>query len=79
MSRLTVITERLENGLQVINQISKILVNNLALEGGDPAPQLDTLDTDALLNAVNLISTQAHDDLCELMNDFPPEAIRWLQ
>lgn len=70
MNRLEAITDRLETSLLVINQFSKILVNNNALDGCDPAPQLDASDTEALLNAVNLISDRAFEDLCELMNDY---------
>ena len=68
MSRETLLPDRLENSLLTINQLSKILINNEALRGGEPEPQLDHLDVDALMRAVLLISGQAHDDFCEIMN-----------
>lgn len=74
MSRLSVLANRLESGVLVINRISKILTDNLSREGSRPEPQLDILDSDALLRAVELISTQAYDDFCELMNDYVPAA-----
>lgn len=68
MSRETLLPDRLENALLTINQLSKILINNEALRGGEPQPQLDHLDVDAVMRAVLLISVQAHDDFCEIMN-----------
>ncbi|MBJ2263702.1 hypothetical protein [Pseudomonas sp. MF6787] len=68
MSRKTILPDRLENALLTINQLSKILINNEALRGSEPKPQLDHLDVDAVMRAVLLISGQAHDDFCEIMN-----------
>ncbi len=68
MSRETLLPDRLENALLTINQLSKILINNEALRGSEPEPQLDHLDVDAVMRAVLLISSHAHDDLCEIMN-----------
>lgn len=68
MSRETLLPDRLENSLLTINQLSKILIGNEALRGSDPKPQLDHLDVDAVMRAVLLISAQAHDDFCEIMN-----------
>lgn len=68
MSRETMIPDRLENALLTINQLSKILIHNEALRGSEPEPQLEFLDVDALMRAVLLISAQAHDDFCEVMN-----------
>ena len=68
MSRKTVLPDRLESALLTISQMSKILINNEALRGSEPEPQLDHLDVDAVMRAVLLISAQAHDDFCEIMN-----------
>ncbi|MEX2902475.1 hypothetical protein AB3967_14180 [Pseudomonas rhodesiae] len=68
MSRVTLLPDRLESALLTINQLSKILINNEALRGSDPEPQLEHLDVDAVMRAVLLISAQAHDDFCEVMN-----------
>jgi hypothetical protein len=68
MSRKTVLTDRLESALLTISQLSKMLINNEALRGSEPEPQLDHLDVDAVMRAVLLISGQAHDDFCEIMN-----------
>ncbi|NWC56550.1 hypothetical protein [Pseudomonas veronii] len=68
MSRKTVLPDRLESALLTISQLSKILINNEALRGSEPKPQLDHLDVDAVMRAVLLISGQAHDDFCEIMN-----------
>ena len=68
MSRETLLPDRLENALLTINQLSKILINNEALRGSDVDPQLNHLDVDAVMRAVLLISVQAHDDFCEMMN-----------
>lgn len=68
MSRKTVLPDRLESALLTISQLSKILINNEALRGSEPEPQLDHLDVDAVMRAVLLISGQAHDDFCEIMN-----------
>lgn len=68
MSRETLLPDRLENALITINQLSKILINNEALRGSEPEPQLEQLDVDAVMRAVLLISGQAHDDFCEIMN-----------
>ncbi|MBI6911677.1 hypothetical protein [Pseudomonas palleroniana] len=68
MSRETLLPDRLENALLTINQLSKILISNEAFRGSDPEPQLDHLDVDAVMRAVLLISVQAHDDFCEIMN-----------
>ncbi|MDF3197579.1 hypothetical protein P3C29_02740 [Pseudomonas sp. 1912-s] len=68
MSRKTVLSDRLENALLTISQLSKILINNEALRGSEPEPQLDHLGVDAVIRAVLLISGQAHDDFCEIMN-----------
>lgn len=68
MSRKTVLPDRLESALITISQLSKILINNEALRGSEPKPQLDHLDVDAVMRAVLLISGQAHDDFCEIMN-----------
>lgn len=68
MSRETLLPDRLENSLLTINQLSKILINNEALRDSDPEPQLDHLDVDAVMRAVLLISSQAHNDFCEIMN-----------
>lgn len=68
MSRKTILPDRLENALLTINQLSKTLINNEALRGSEPKPQLDHLDVDAVMRAVLLISGQAHDDFCEIMN-----------
>lgn len=68
MSRETLLPDRLENSLLTINQLSKILINNEALRGSEQEPQLDHLDVDAVMRAVLLISGQAHDDFCEIMN-----------
>ncbi|WP_262377410.1 hypothetical protein [Pseudomonas veronii] len=55
MSRETLLPDRLENSLLTINQLSKILINNEALRGSEPKPQLDHLDVDAVnLNAKGL-------------------------
>lgn len=68
MSRETLLPDRLENALLTVNQLSKILINNEALRGSEPEPQLGHLDIDAVMRAVLLISAQAHDDFCEIMN-----------
>ena len=68
MSRKTFLPDRLESALLTISQLSKILINNEALRGSEPEPQLDHLDVDAVMRAVLLISDQAHDDFCEIMN-----------
>ena len=68
MSRKTVLPDRLESALLTISQLSKILINNEALRGSEPESQLDHLDVDAVMRAVLLISGQAHDDFCEIMN-----------
>ena len=68
MSRKIVLPDRLESALLTISQLSKILINNEALCGSEPKPQLDHLDVDAVMRAVLLISGQAHDDFCEIMN-----------
>ena len=68
MSRKTVLPDRLESALLTISQLSKILINNEALRGSEPEPKLDQLDVDAVMRAVLLISGQAHDDFCEIMN-----------
>lgn len=72
MSRETILPDRLESALLTIIQLSKILINNEALRGSEPEPQLDHLDVDAIMRAVLLISGQAHDDFCEIMNSAEP-------
>lgn len=68
MSRKTVLEDRLEASLITIESLAKILINNEGLRGSDQPPQLDSLDVDAVMRAVLLISGRAHDDFCELMN-----------
>ncbi|AJO76472.1 hypothetical protein [Pseudomonas sp. MRSN 12121] len=68
MTRQSLLPDRLEDALTTINQLSKILINNEALHDSDVSPQLDRLDVDAVMRAVLLISAQAHDDFCEIMN-----------
>lgn len=68
MSRETILEDRLETSLITIEGLAKILINNEGLRGSDQPPQLDSLDVDAVMRAVLLISGRAHDDFCEVMN-----------
>ncbi|MBC2655069.1 hypothetical protein H7A76_06415 [Pseudomonas sp. MSSRFD41] len=68
MSREAILEDRLETSLITIESLAKILINNEALRGSDQPPQLDSLDVDAVMRAVLLISGRAHDDFCEVMN-----------
>lgn len=68
MSREAILEDRLEASLITIESLAKILINNEALRGSDQPPQLDSLDVDAVMRAVLLISGRAHEDFCEVMN-----------
>lgn len=68
MSREAILEDRLETSLITIESLAKILINNEALRGSDQPPQLDSLDVDAVMRAVLLISGRAHEDFCEVMN-----------
>lgn len=68
MSRETMLEDRLETSLITIESLARILINNEGLRGSDQPPQLDSLDVDAVMRAVLLISGRAHDDFCEVMN-----------
>lgn len=72
MSRQNLITDRVENALLVINELSKIVVSNMGRSGSDPEPQLSESDNDAILRAVTMLSAMAHNDYCELLNEFMP-------
>lgn len=79
MSRYDVITNRIESALLVINQLSKMAVNHIARKDCDQDARLTHLDEDAILSAVTLISTMAHDDYCELMNMPQPSLVGGVQ
>ncbi|SEI23639.1 hypothetical protein [Pseudomonas asplenii] len=68
MSRETLIPDRLESALTTISGLSKIVIDNEGFKGSDGMPQLDSIDVDAVMRAILLISAQAHDDFCEIMN-----------
>ncbi|WMN19245.1 hypothetical protein QL104_07510 [Pseudomonas piscis] len=68
MTREAMLEDRLETSLITIESLAKILINNQGLCGSDQPPQLDSLDVDAVMRAVLLISGRAHDDFCEVMN-----------
>lgn len=59
---------RVENAALVVSRLAKIALNNEAMRGSDPAPQLDEADIEAILHGIVLISDQLHKDFCEVMN-----------
>ncbi|URD41464.1 hypothetical protein M6G63_18745 [Pseudomonas sp. BYT-5] len=64
----TTLPDQVENAVLVVNRLAKIALNNEALRGSDPAPQLDEADIEAILHGIVLISDQLHKGFCEVMN-----------
>ncbi|WP_432755280.1 hypothetical protein [Pseudomonas sp. WMBT8] len=51
-----------------INQLAKVLTNNLGHNGcADPA-QIDIHGEDAIFSAITFLSELAHNDLCDFLN-----------
>lgn len=68
MNLETTLPDRVENAVLVVSRLAKIALNNEALRGSDPEPQLDEGGIEAILHGVVLISDQIHNDFCEVMN-----------
>lgn len=68
MSMETTLPDRVENAVLVVSRLAKIALNNEALRGSNPEPQLDEADIEAILHGIVLISDQVHKDFCEVMN-----------